>query len=38
MGVFGYLILAGMVVLLVPLLPFLVVLKLIDVFSSDDEP
>jgi hypothetical protein len=37
MGVFGWLLLAGMAILIVPLLPVLAVLKLLDVLSGGND-
>lgn len=38
MGVFGWLMFLGMVIILVPLLPFILLIKLVDtVFGDDDD-
>jgi len=37
MGVFGWLMFLGMVIVLIPLLPFIVLIKLVDVVFGDQE-
>ncbi|MEF8815010.1 MAG: hypothetical protein V5A55_14540 [Halovenus sp.] len=37
MGVFGWLMFLGMVIILIPLLPFIVLIKLIDMVFGDDD-